>query len=247
MAEKVYQMNYGGHPVRYSFLYPQTCAFLRPLPRLVQGVEPDITVTQELIDFVRHLFPDDTTDSFLEYRCLIGLTAQKLLQYGCCIFHAVSFVFQGRAWLLTAPPGTGKTTQFLNWQRLHPEEITMISGDLPVLAGRENGSVWVYPTSWNGKEDIGNRISAPLGGIIVLEQGSEDRIVPLPTSESVRPLFRQFMVRLETEEEILSLAKLLEQMLTAVPCWKMINRGGDESTELLRSTVLQHMKKEEII
>ena len=245
MAKKVYQLNYGGHPVRYSFLYPQTYALLRPLPRLTAEAEPDVVVTQEMIDRVRRLFPADTTDSFLEYRCLIGLTAQKLLQYGCCIFHAVSFVFRGRAWLLTAPPGTGKTTQFLNWQRLHPGEITMISGDLPVLEGRGDGSVWVYPTSWNGKEDIGSRISAPLGGIIVLEQGSEDRIAPLPTCESVRPLFRQFMVQLETEEEILALARLLEQALTAAPCWKMINRGGDESTELLRRTVIQYLEKEE--
>lgn len=244
MANKVYQLNYAGHPVRYSFLHPQTYAFLRPFPRAVEGEKADIAVTQELIEQVRDLFPDDPTDAFVEYRCLIGLTAQKLLQYGCCIFHSASFVFEGRAWLLAAPPGTGKTTQYLNWQRLYPGEITMISGDMPVLEGDEDGSIWVHPSSWNGKENLKSWLSAPLGGIVLLEQGNKDQIQPLLAKEAILPLFKQFMVPLETEEEIKALAKLMEQMLMAAPCWKMINRGGDESTKLLRKTFLEQLKKE---
>ena len=244
MAKRVYQLNYAGHPVRYSFLHPQTYALLRPFPRVVDGVEADVAVTQELIDRERPLILEDSSDSFVEYRCLIGLTAQKLLQYGCCIFHSASFVFRDRAWLLAAPPGTGKTTQYLNWQRLHPGEITMISGDMPVLEGRPDGSVWAHPSSWNGKENLKSWLSAPLGGVVLLEQGNEDQIRQVSPKEAILPLFRQFMVPLETEEEIKALAKLMEQMLTAAPCWKMVNRGGDESTVLLRATLLEQLEKE---
>ena len=243
MKKRIFQLNYAGHPVRYSFLEATTRYRMRPWPRPVEGESFDVAADRELLERVRVYFPEGTADDYLEYRCMIGLTAQKLLEYGCCVFHAVSFVWKDRAWLLTAPPGTGKTTQYLNWQRLFPGEITMISGDMPVLESREDGSVWVHPSSWNGKENIFGNHSAPLGGLVLLEQGSEDRILPMTPHEAVVPLLRQFMTALETEEEILALAKLTERLLTAAPCWKMINLGGDASTRLLRETLLGSLEK----
>ena len=157
MAEKVYQMEYAGHPVTCRFLYPQTRYFFRPLPIRVEGVESDLCVTPELIELGRNFLESDSSDPYVEYRCLIELTGRWLLRFGCCIFHSVSFVWRDRAWLLTAPSGVGKTTQFLNWQRLFPGEITMISGDMPVIEAREDGSVWAHPSAWNGKEKLSSR------------------------------------------------------------------------------------------
>lgn len=244
MADKVYQMNYAGHPVTCSFLYPQTRYYFHPLPKPVDGVEPDLRVTPDLIAEGRNYLTEESSDPYVEYRCFMELTGRRLLTFGCCVFHAVSFVWRDRAWLLTAPSGVGKTTQFLNWQRLFPGEITMISGDMPVLEGREDGSVWVHPSSWNGKENLFSRQYAPLGGLVLLEQGREDRIQPLQSAEAVIPLFMQFMAVPETENEIRALAKLMEQLLTAAPCWKLINRGGDASTELLRKTLADSIGKE---
>lgn len=244
MNDKVFELNYAGHPVRYAFLTRKTRTLLHPIPRAVEGVTADVAADRELIERVRPLFPADTEDSFLEYRCLIGLTAQRLLHFGCCVFHAVAFLWRGRAWLLTAPPGVGKTTQLLNWQRCYPGEIAVISGDMPVLEGREDGSVWVHPSSWNGKENLRGRQSAPLGGVVLLEQGSVDQICPLPQAEGILPLFNQFMVVPETEEEIHALAGLMEKMLTAAPCWRMVNRGGNESTALLRATLQNRFAEE---
>ena len=200
--------------------------------------------TEREIEQVRPLLPPNAKEAYVEYRCLIELTAKALLRYDCCIFHSTSFVWQGRAFLLTAPSGTGKTTQYFNWQRLFPGEITMISGDMPVLERREDGSLWAHPTSWNGKENIGNRICAPVAGIVLLEQGNENRIRPLPARDAVMPFFEQFIVRPETEAEILALARLMDQMLRKVPCFKFVNLGDDASTVLLRET-LAPLRKEE--
>ncbi|MBQ5489751.1 MAG: hypothetical protein IIT77_03305, partial [Oscillospiraceae bacterium] len=49
-----------------------------------------------------------------------------------------------------------------------------------------------------------------LGGLVLLEQGKEDRIVPLSAQEGLVPLLRQFMVYTETEEEILRLEESLK-------------------------------------
>lgn len=245
MDDRVYQLNYAGHPVRYSFLEPKTRYMLRPLPRRVEGVPADVRATRELLELVRPQFPEDTTDSYLEYRCLIGLTGLSLLRFGCCVFHGVAFLWRGRAWLLTAPPETGKTTQFLNWQRLYPGEIEMISGDMPVMESREDGSVWVHPSSWNGKENITGTRSGRLAGVVLLRQGSEDRIAPLPVHDAIIPLMRQFIAVPETEGEIRALTGLTERLIKAAPLWELVNRGGNESTELLRRTLADSIGKEE--
>ena len=242
MANKIFQLNYAGHPVRVSFLKSATMTYIRPLPSQVYGACADISVSREQLERERVYYPEDSSDEYLEYRCLMSLVARFLLRFGCCIFHAVAFRWRDMAWLLTAPPETGKTTQYFNWRRLFPGEVTMISGDMPVLEGREDGSVWVHPSSWNGKEKLRGAEAAPLGGLVLLEQGQEDRIFPLSVHDGLLPFAQQFMVIPETEQEILSLTKLLERLLLAAPRWKMINRGGNESTILLRETLLRSLE-----
>ena len=114
----------------------------------------------------------------------------------------------------------------------------MISGDMPVLERREDGSIWAHPSPWNGKEKIGNRICAPIAGIVLLEQGKENAVTPLSAGDALRPFFNQFIVHPETEEQIRALARLMDQMLRNIPCFKLVNRGDDASTALLRETLL---------
>ena len=244
MDPRVYEMQIAGHPLRYAFLYPQTRYFLRPLPRRCDAADSDIRVTPEQIELARTIFPPDSTEPYLEYRCLLGETGRALLRWNCCVFHAVSFLWRGRAWLLTAPPETGKSTQYFNWRRLHPGEIRMISGDMPVLELRENGELWVHPSSWNGKENLFGPDSGRLGGLVLLEQGKENRILPLSPREAIAPLFSQFMARPETEGEIRAMAAMLDALLRTVPCRRFVNLGNDASTELLRRSLAEIAEQE---
>ena len=237
MNQALFQMDYAGHPIRYRLYYPATRYQFHPWLRPAEGTDFDVAATAELLELGRSFLPEDSSDAYIEYRVLIELTARALLRWECCIFHSVSFLWEGTVFLLAAPSGTGKTTQFLNWQRLHPGEITMISGDMPVLEKRNDGSVWAHPSSWNGKENIGSRYCGPVGGIVLLEQGADNVIQPLMPEQAILPLLMQFMVRPETEEEILALAGLMDQMLKNIPCLKLINTGDDASTELLRHTL----------
>ncbi len=238
MKHTVYQSEFAGHALRYAFVYSGTRYCFHPWPRPVEGLDYDVMSTPERIEQTRTLLPPDTRDAFVEYRSLIGLTARELLKYDCCIFHCVSFVWNGAAFLLTGPSGVGKSTQFFNWQRLFPGEIAMICGDMPVLERREDGSVWVHPSSWNGKENLGDRrLRGPVAGIVLLEQGNENRLSPLSAHDAIEPFFRQFLVRPETEEEICALARLMDQTLRNVPLYKFVNLGDDASTALLRETL----------
>lgn len=239
----IYQVEYAGHPIRYALRYAETRYYFGAYMHGARGDNYDICATDEWMDHVRTLLPDRSPPPFVECRSLIRLTSNALLRHGCAIIHAVSFLWQDRVWLLTAPSGTGKTTQFLNWQRLFPGEITMICGDMPVLEGGEDGSVWVHSSPWNGKEGLGNReLSGPLGGIVFLVQGADNIIEPISIRDAIPALFRRLVLRLNTEVEILAAAALVERILRYAPVWLLTNRGDDASTELLRQTLLETVK-----
>ena len=232
--KRVYEIVFSEYPVRYSFMYPETRGYFVKYLRPSQSDEYDISASSYYIETARSLLPAGTPDGYVEYRSLVGPTSQFLLRHQCCIFHAVSFVYRNKAWLLTAPSGTGKTTQFLNWQRVFPDEIVMISGDMPALVLEKDGCISVHPSPWNGKEHLGNHVSAPLGGIVFLEKGTENRIDPFDPQEAVMPLYEQFMVMPDTEDEIRSLMRLLTGMMEGFPIIKLTNSGDDASTILLR-------------
>ena len=230
----VYEARLAGHPLRYAFRYPKTRLYFRSWLKPCGG-EAEIFASAEDIARAHALIPQENAEDYAEFQALIGLTSRALLRRDCSLFHAAAFLWRGRAWLLTAPSGTGKTTQFMNWRRVLPAEITMISGDMPALSLSGDG-VTVHPSPWNGKEDIGSFLSAPLGGTVLLEQGTENRMEPLPTREAIEALFRQFPFDPATEEEIRTMCRLLDAILRA-PVWKLVNRGDAASTELLRSTL----------
>ncbi len=234
---QAYKIVLGGQELRYRFRYPKTVGFFRGELFPAPASEPVIYVDDDWFAKAKALNPEVSDESYLEFRALIGVTARELLAYERSILHSVSFVWRGKAFLLAAPSGTGKTTQYFNWQRLFPGEITMISGDMPVLERREDGTVWAHHSVWNGKEKIGNPIAAPIGGLVLLEQGRENRIAPLSARDAIKPLFQQFIVRPETEEQILALSRLMDALLRSVPCFKFVNRGDEASTILLRETL----------
>ena len=233
--DDVFEARLAGHPVRYAFRYPKTRLYFRSQLKASDGAA-DILASPEDIARAKELIPEQNAEDYAEFKALCALTGRFLLRrYGCCIFHSVALLYRGKAWLLTAPSGTGKTTQFMNWRKLLPSEITMISGDMPVLE-QLDGEITVHPSPWNGKESIGSFLSAPLGGIVLLEQGQENRIEPLPVREAIVSLIPQFVTTADTEAEILTLCGLLEGLLHK-PVWKLVNKGDLASTELLRETL----------
>ncbi len=152
MPEKVFQGYYAGHPIRFCFEHLTTHYYFGDYLCEIRDNDYDIHVPPELYEYAEAFLPESSRPGYIEYRACIGLTSKHLLQWDCSIFHAMSFIWRGRAWLLTGPSGIGKTTQFHNWQRLYPGEAEVISGDMPVLERKEM-AVFVHPSSWNGKEN----------------------------------------------------------------------------------------------
>lgn len=176
------------------------------------------------------------TDALVEYNELPPAVSDALLPFGRCLFHGVAFIWRGKAWLFSAPSGTGKSTQYVLWKIRYGDEIRMLNGDKPVLEFSDNG-VTVHPSPWTGKESMGRMESAPLGGIIFLRQAGENRIDLLPAGQAVAPIFGQFIYSAGTEEQIHAVCRMEEQMLRSVPVWLLSNLGDTASAELTHDTL----------
>ena len=60
----------------------------------------------------------------------------------------------------------------------------------------------------------------------------------------IQVLFRQFAIYPEEEKEIHSIAGMVQRMIKEVPILVMANDGSEDSTRLLRKTLLQYTEKE---
>ena len=181
------------------------------------------------------------TDAYVEEAELCSKVCDALLPFDRAIFHAVAFEWRGKAWLFAAPSGTGKTTQYKLWKYLFEPEVQMLNGDKPVLRFRAD-DVLVCPSPWAGKENMAQARTAPLGGVILLAQANENRMLRLTPQAATVRIFSQFMSSMDTPEQVQQIAAMAHRLLQRVPVWLLRNRGDPDSARLAHDTLEKELK-----
>lgn len=154
-----------------------------------------------------------------------------LLRHKAPILHASYINYNDHALVFTAPSGVGKSTQAGLWAQYADTEI--INGDRALL--RRRGSTWHafgYPCC--GSSNICLDRTLPLSAIVILSQGSENRIEQLSISEKTRALFSGIEHYLwdETETELaFTLAQSLAQETEIV---RLVCRPDKGAVDILR-------------
>ena len=182
-----------------------------------------------------------TRNGYAEYSLLSCHTSEYLMDYQRFVFHAVAMRWHDKAWLITAPPGIGKSTQYKNLKELYPEEISIINGDRPILQILDDGGIMVHPSPWNGKENWCGAEAAPLAGIIFLKHG-ENVIEPVSPKAMANSTFFSIFQSFDTGEVIQKAAKLAQQLLKSVPLWQLTNRGDLASSALIYDVMKKTIK-----
>ncbi len=208
------------------------------------GAEPEVTVEsdEKLISLIMENTPEVENLACAEFNALAYAASKGILPFGAVIFHGCAFVWRERAWIFTAPSGTGKTTQYVQWKRRFGGEIEILNGDKPVIAV-EDGEVNVYCSPWKGKERMGNLLRAPLGGIIMLAQADENRIQRLGVRACAPYLYRRFVVNDLSADEMKTVCAIEEKMLEKAPVWLLCNRGDIASAELTHEELCRYTDK----
>ena len=245
MGNSINYLSCGDFALRYSFEHSDTKFFFGEyLETPAESVSVyDIHLTPKTIEEYRWLVADEEESlPFMEFQAMMIVTGNVLLTNRCALFHGAALLWKNHEWILTGPSGTGKTTQLLHWRRLQ-RELKIINGDKPLLECRNNDSIWVFSSPWRGKEKYGRKgLNAPLGGIILLEQGNENLIERMNPEDAVLPLFTEFVSFPENEDQIKGQSQILQQILDNVPVWKLINLGDEESAILTQKTLADYLE-----
>lgn len=129
-------------------------------------------------------------EPLLEETALLRLIAEKLPAYDTVLFHGSVLAVEGKAVLLAARSGTGKTTHTRLWLQQLPQ-AHVLNGDKPFLRLEADGGVLACGTPWCGKEGIGRNESLPLEAILFLDRAKVNRVVPMSPQEATKALIQQ--------------------------------------------------------
>lgn len=168
-----------------------------------------------------------------EYNCLMTVTADFMAERGRALFHGVAFLYGQDAYILTAPSGTGKSTQFRNLRQLYGDRFRIINGDKPLLGLGPDGQIIVYPSPWNGKEHWGSTKQGLLKGLYLLEQGQENRLEAMDGREAAVKILEQFFYTAPTRQSVHTICRISDIMLKRIPLYHFVNKGDFESSTML--------------
>lgn len=146
------------------------------------------------------------------------------------IFHSSSIMVDGKAYLFTAPSGTGKSTHTRLWREMLGERAVMINDDKPIIR-LIDGQFYVYGTPWNGKHNLGTNVKAPIKAICLLKQAKENSIRPIGAMQTIMAVLNQ-TVRPEGQENMSKLLTLIEKLITNVQTFLLECNISKEAAEL---------------
>ena len=188
-------------------------------PYMVAPVEAaDITVQADWGKW-QEMNPD-CGDSIYEYLATGESFYTQLINFDGLMFHASALILDGKAYLFSADPGTGKSTHVCLWRRVFGDErVRVLNDDKPALR-LENGVWYAYGTPWSGKTGQNLNLRAPIAGIAMIERGGANEITPYTGLKAVRAVLAQTTSVKDSALRVKQL-DLLDKLMTQVPVWKL--------------------------
>lgn len=177
--------------------------------------------------------PAFETEDMAEYMASGTVFARRILNFDGYYIHSSAVILDGKAYLFTAPSGTGKSTHTEKWMRLFGARY--LNDDKPVLRF-VNGTWMAYGTPWSGKHDLSSNEGVPLGGIACLQRGQKNEIYPIEPVKALPYLMSQtvFHLRADNVEKKLG---ILNRLITQVPIWDLKCLPDDEAAYMAREAM----------
>lgn len=145
--------------------------------------------------------------------------AKKLLSCNGFVLHASAVAYKGKAYLFSAPSGTGKSTHTAIWQKVFGSDAIIINDDKPAIR-KIDGKLYVFGTPWSGKSDRSQNICVPLGGICFISRSEVNSIKKADRKRAVYLLLSQIL-RYPSKEYMEALLNFIDINLPLLPIYEM--------------------------
>ena len=213
--------------------------FSRPYVIDFEG-QPDIKIEADWTPWQKRT--PNLSDATYEYLATGKSFYTQLLNYEGIMIHSSALVMDGKAYLFSAPCGTGKSTHVSLWRRVFGDDrVRVLNDDKPALR-LEDGVWYAYGTPWSGKTGQNLNIRVPLAGIAMIERSETNEIVPFTGVEAIYLLMGQ-TTRPDDMASRVKMMDMLDKLLTAVPVWKLRCNMNPEAAVVAYET-MSGMKKE---
>ncbi len=225
---EAFTMEIAGLVVRVQPLFQSTREYCRPY---LSDQEPNffVEVTTEDLVYEQMMLEREAIEEglkirkfkepFLERATIQRKVADYLITQNTLMLHGSTVAVDGKAYLFTAPCGTGKSTHTRLWRELFGERAIMVNDDKPFLRITPD-CVFAYGSPWSGKHGLASNVCIPLQGICLLRRGAENEIQRIRSKDVIKTLRHQ----LHTSDDA-SLAEksfaLLDFLMEKVPLWEM--------------------------
>ena len=159
----------------------------------------------------------DYSDSYLETLAVYRKIATQMLDFNTFLMHGAVVAVGNKAWLFTAPSGTGKTTHINLWLKNIPG-CYVVNGDKPLI--HIGDECTVYGTPWAGKEGMNRNVGVKLCGIVILNRGLENQIKKVPMTQ-ILPVLIQQSYRPKEKTELEKTLSLLGRLGKKIPMYQL--------------------------
>ena len=205
---------------------------------IVEG-DPDFIVEATDADLEAELkmAEEPTPNEYLEYVAVYRKIADKLTEYDGAVFHGAVIEFLGKAYLITARSGVGKTTHVRLWQQKYGDKVQILNGDKPILRIM-NGKVYACGTPWRGKEGYGKNEIRELCGIAFLERGKENSYTELSPKDATVKFMGQIYMNKANSAVILRTLRISDKILSQVPLFEFSCNMDTEAAEMAHDAFL---------
>ncbi len=200
---------------KYDRLLKQAQAY-----RTDEKVKPNITIylSDSFLAEKQKLYPHLSLDD-CEYIWTGSLFYDALVNFGGFILHSSAVMMDGKAYLFSAPSGTGKSTHTSLWLKHFGDRASILNDDKPAIRILENG-IRAFGTPWSGKTDLNINTDAELAGICFLQRDTTNHIEEISKAEAVVKVLNQTL-RPSEEKQMSLLLDTLDTVITQVPIYKM--------------------------
>ncbi len=214
---------------RYPFVQAQCKNYI------CEGENADfsVSVTPEEIAAEQQL--GEFSEGYCESICTYRHICDQISDYNVFLMHSSVIEVDGYAYAFTARSGVGKSTHTALWLKNVPH-ARVLNGDKPLYRLEPDGSITVFGTPWNGKENWGENISAPLAAVCFIERGIENSIRRADESEVVSRVLHQLYLRGE-RNSVNRRLMLMDGLVRAVPYYVLACNISDEAALLAWNTM----------
>jgi len=184
-----------------------------------ENADINISVSEQEIEREQGEALEEYPKQYLESLAVYRQLGEKAVDYDVLIMHASVIAVDGKAYLFTAPSGTGKSTHTSLWKQYFGERAVIVNDDKPLIRFLEDG-IKAYGTPWDGKHKRSSNTSVEIQAVCVLEQGEKNEIHKLSKQEAYVNILNQ-IYRINDRGKMNKILALIDRFVKDIPVYKM--------------------------